>query len=177
MTLIQTVSPEAATGDVAAIYKQIEARFGFVPAVMQMRSASPELLRLMLEGQAYYMQHPTLSGSLLACIRMLVSQRNQCAYCIDLNMSLLTNMYGWSQDQVEATRSDVEAANLDDKDKAMLRFVVKGVADPMAVQATDLDVLRALEWTDAEILDGLNHGALMSASDILINAFKVERDF
>jgi uncharacterized peroxidase-related enzyme len=177
MTLIQTVSPETATGDVAAIYEQVEGRFGFIPAVMQMRSTSPVLLRLMLEGQAYYMEHPTLSGPLLACIRMLVSQRNQCTYCIDLNTSLLINMFGWRADQVEATRTDVEAANLDDKDKAMLRFVVNGVADPMAVQATDLDALRSLGWSDADILDGLNHGALMSASDILINAFKVERDF
>lgn len=177
MTLIQTVSPETATGDVAAIYEQIKARFGFVPAVMQMRSASPVLLRLMLEGQAYYMQHPTLSGALLACIRMLVSQRNQCAYCIDLNTGLLINMFGWTPKQVEEVRADAGAANLSEKERAMLRFVVNGVADPMAVRAVDIDALRALGWSDADILDGLNHGAVMSASDILINAFKVERDF
>ncbi|MFN2147741.1 MAG: carboxymuconolactone decarboxylase family protein [Anaerolineales bacterium] len=177
MTLIQTVSPESATGEVAAIYAQVKARFSFIPAVVQMRSASPTLLRLMLEGQAHYMDHPTLSAPLLACIRMLVSQRNQCAYCIDLNASLLINLFGWSQDQVAATRTDIGAAHLSDKDKAMLRFVVDAVADPLAVQAPDLDRLRALGWSDADILDGLNHGAVMSASDILINAFKVERDF
>lgn len=177
MTLIQTVSPETATGEVAAVYAEVKERFGFIPAVLQLRSASPTLLRLMMEGQGYYMQHPTLSAPLLACIRMLVSQRNQCTYCIDLNASLLINMFGWSQDQVEATRTDIAAANLSAKDKAMLRFVVDAVADPHAVQASTLDTLRALGWSDADILDGLNHGAVMSASDILINAFKVERDF
>jgi uncharacterized peroxidase-related enzyme len=177
MTLIQTVTPESATGEVAAIYDQVKARFGFIPAVIQMRSASPTLLRLMMEGQAHYMEHPTLSAPLLACVRMLVSQRNECTYCIDLNASLLINIFGWSQEQVAATQADIRAANLSDKDKAMLRFVVNAVADPLAVQASDLDTLRALGWSDADILDGLNHGAVMSASDILINAFKVERDF
>jgi uncharacterized peroxidase-related enzyme len=177
MTLIQTVTPEAATGEVSTIYEQVKARFGFIPTVIQMRSASPTLLRLMMEGQAYYMEHPTLSAPLLACIRMLVSRRNECAYCIDLNAGMLMNMFGWTQKQVAATQADVSAANLSDKDKAMLRFVVSAVADPLAVQASDLDALRALGWSDSDILDGLNHGAVMSASDILINAFKVERDF
>lgn len=177
MTLIQTVSPERATGDVAAIYEQIKKRFGFVPAVMQMRSASPALLRPMLEVQSYYMEHPTLSGPLLACIRMLVSQRNECVYCIDFNTGLLIEMFGWTADQVAATRDDISAANLDEKDKVMLGFVVKGTANPLVVQASDLDALRALGWSDADILDALNHGAFMSASDILINAFKVDRDF
>jgi len=177
MTLIQTVSPENATGDVAAIYEQIKERFGFIPTVMQMRSASPALLRIMLEGLSYYLEHPTLSGPLLACIRMLVSQRNRCDYCIDFNTGLLIEMFGWTADQVAATRADVSAANLDAKDKAMLGFVVNGTADPLAVQASDLDALRTLGWSDADILDALNHGAFMSASDILINAFKVERDF
>jgi alkylhydroperoxidase/carboxymuconolactone decarboxylase family protein YurZ len=45
------------------------------------------------------------------------------------------------------------------------------------VTAARLDALRALGWSDGDILDALSHGATMSASDILINAFKVERDF
>jgi uncharacterized peroxidase-related enzyme len=177
MTLIQTTSPETASGEVAAVYEQIKARFGFVPAVLQMRSASPTLLRLMMEGQAYYMQHPNLSAPLLACIRMLVSLRNRCDYCIDLNAGLLVNMFGWTMDQVATMRTDVNAANLNDKDKAMLRFVVGAVTDPFSVAAADLDALRALGWSDGDILDALSHGATMSASDILINAFKVKRDF
>jgi len=70
--------------------------------------------------------HPTLSMALLACIRMLVSQKTHCAYCIDFNAALLVNRLG---------------------------------------------------WTDQEILEGLNHCATLVAGDILINAFKVERDF
>ncbi len=35
----------------------------------------------------------------------------------------------------------------------------------------------AAGWSDSDILDAVNHGARMVAGDIVINGFKVERDF
>ncbi len=176
MSLIQTVSPESATGDIAALYAGIQERMGFVPNGIQLRSASPVLLKLQMEGMGYFMQHPTLSMPLLACIRMLVSMKTDCLYCIDLNAGMLVNMMGWSMDQVAATRADPAAANLPAKEVAMLKFVLKGVTDSLSVTAADLDALRALGWSDRDILDGLFHGANMVTGDILLNAFKVEKD-
>lgn len=177
MTLIKTVSPEAAEGEIAEIYQRLQQAMGRIPAPFVMRSASPFQLQQQMNYLGYYVQHPSLSMALLACVRMLVSQRGQCDYCIDFNAGLLINMLGWTPDQVAATKADVQAAPLPEKDRAMLAFVLKGVADPHAVSAADLDALRALGWSDGDIMDGLNHGAGMVAGDILINAFKVERDF
>ena len=176
MSLIQTVSPESATGDIAALYAGIKERMGFVPNAIQLRSASPALLKLQMEGMGYFMQHPTLSMPLLACIRMLVSQKTDCTYCIDLNGSMLVNAMGWTMEQVAATRADPSAANLEAKEVAMLKFVLKGVGDSLSITAADLDALRALGWSDRDILDGLYHGANMVTGDILLNAFKVEKD-
>ncbi len=176
MSLIQTVSPANATGEIAAVYSALQARMGFVPNGLQLRSASPALLKLQMEGLGYFMQHPSLSMPLLACIRMLVSQKTDCAYCVDLNGGMLINMMGWTPDQVAATRADPAAANLPAREVAMLKFVLKGVADSLSITAADLDALRALDWSDRDILDGLYHGANMVAGDILLNAFKVEKD-
>lgn len=176
MSLIQTVSPATATGEVAAVYAALKERMGFVPNGLQLRSASPMLIKLQMEGLGYFMQHPTLSMALLACIRMLVSQKTDCVYCVDLNGGMLINMMGWTPDQVAATRANPAAANLPAKEVAMLLFVLKGVADSHSIGAADLDVLRALGWTDRDILDGLYHGANMVTGDILLNAFKVEKD-
>lgn len=177
MTLIQTVTPESATGEIATIYTQMKERMGFVPNALSLRSASPPLLNLQWQGMSYYMQHPTLSAPLLACVRMLISQKNDCSYCIDLNGGMLINMFGWTPEQVAATRADPAAANLPERDKAMLMFVLGAVGDPHGIDSTDLEALRALGWQDSDILDGLSHGATMVAGDILINAFKIERDF
>jgi uncharacterized peroxidase-related enzyme len=177
MSLLKTIAPEEATGEVAQLYERIKQGFGSVPTSFQSLSASPALLKQQLDFVGYYVPHPTLSPALLACIRMLVSRQTHCEYCIGMNAGLLVNMMGWTPEQVAATQADPAAANLPEREKAMLLFVLATVRDALAVTAADVDVLRAQGWSDADILDATHHGARMLAVDILLNAFKIERDF
>lgn len=177
MTLVQTVSPEHATGKVAQLYDQIEQRFGRVYAGFRLYSASPELMEQLAMQNGYYAQHPTLGFELLAMIRMLVSEQNDCAYCIGLNEAMLMERAGLTVDQIAAAKRDPATAPLNDKDRAMLLFVLKGTRAPKSIAAADLDALRALGWTDRDILDGLYHGARNAAVDIMFDALKVENDF
>lgn len=176
MTLLNTVSVDEADGDVAKVYKQLNAALGRVPNAFRLLSPSPALLQQQFDFIGYYVRHPRLSPPLLACIRMLVSQGTSCRYCIDLNAGVLINHLGWSQEQVAAAQADPAAANLPEAEKALLLFVLKAVREPLSVDAADLDALRALGWSDADILDAANHGARMVAADLLLNAFQVERD-
>lgn len=92
MLLIDSVLPEKASGQVAEIYNDISKIFGCVPNAMQMYSSSPALLAQQWQGMGYYFSHPHLSRPLLAAIRLLVSQDNNCDYCIGFNASMLINM-------------------------------------------------------------------------------------
>lgn len=177
MSILQTVKPEAASGEVAAIYAQIREAWGQVPTAMQVFSSNPFLLKQQWEYYGSIMQHPTLSMPLTTCIRMLVSQEGHCGYCIDMNAGMLINMAGWTPEQVAATRADYKTSPLTDKEKNLLGLVLKSTRDSNMVNASDLQAARNVGWSDSEILDAVNHGARMVASDILINGFKVERDF
>jgi hypothetical protein len=46
--------------------------------------------------------------------------------------------------------------------------------NPHKVNENDMDELRKLDWQDKDIIDALNHGARMLATDILFNTFKIE---
>jgi len=177
MSLLQTVLPSDATGEVAAVYDQIKSAFGGVPNVLSIWSASPYFLKQQFDMIGYYLSHPSLSGPLLACIRMVVSERTNCQYCVDMNAGMLINMMGWTPEQVAAVQADPARASLPEREKAMLLFVLKAVNDAPAVTAEELDELRGQGWNDSEIFDALNHGARMVAGDIILNAFKVERDY
>ena len=177
MSILQTVKPEAATGEVAEIYAQIQNAWGNVPTAIQVFSSNPLLLKQQWEYYGSIMQHPTLSMPLTTCIRMLVSQAGNCGYCIDMNAGMLINMAGWTPDQVAATRADFNNSPLSAKEKTLLGLVLKSTRDSNNVTADDLQGARDAGWSDSEILDAVNHGARMVASDILINGFKVERDF
>ena len=177
MSIIQTVKPEAATGEVAALYKQMEKTMGRVPTPFQMYSSNPFLLKQQVEYIGSIMAHPTLSMPLTTCIRMLVSKEGDCQYCIGMNAGLLMNMAEWTVDQVSATQADFNNSPLSAKEKTMLALVLKMTHDPHSIGSGDLQKVRDAGWTDSDILDAVNHGARMVAGDILINGFKVERDY
>jgi uncharacterized peroxidase-related enzyme len=177
MSIISTVAPEQASGKVAEVYGQITQMMGRVPNAFQMYSSSPELLAQQAQYIAYNMQHPTLSFSLLAMVRMLVSKHNDCQYCIGMNEALLINMAKLSPEQVAASKNNPADAALPEKDKAMLLLVLKAVKTPHLVDKSDLDRVRALGWRDGEIFDAVNHGARNVAADIVFNTFKIENDF
>ncbi|WP_324780339.1 carboxymuconolactone decarboxylase family protein [Thiobacillus sedimenti] len=177
MSILQTVTPEAATDEVAEIYAQIRNAWGHVPTAIQVFSANPFLLRHQWEYYGSIMQHPRLSLPLTASIRMLVSQAGQCDYCIDMNAGMLINAAGWTPEQVAATRADYHASPLTAAEKVLLGLVLKMTRDSGSVTHADLQAARDAGWSDADILDAVNHGARMVAGDIVINGFKVERDF
>jgi uncharacterized peroxidase-related enzyme len=177
MSILQTVTPENATGEVAEIYAQIRNAWGHVPTAIQVFSANPALLKHQWEYYGSIMQHPRLSMPLMACIRMLVSQAGSCDYCIDMNAGMLINAAGWTPEQVAATRANFHDSPLSPDEKMLLGLVLKATRDSKSVSAVDLQAARAAGWSDGDILDALNHGARMVAGDIVINGFKVERDF
>ncbi len=90
---------------------------------------------------------------------------------------LLINMFGQSPEQVAATKQDPNQAPLEEKEKAMLLFVLKSVKTPTEVTEQDVQALRALGWEEGDILDATAHGARHVAIDILFNTFKIEKDF
>ena len=177
MSILQTVTPETATGEVAEIYAQIQNAWGQVPTAIQAYSANPFLLKQQWEYYGSIMQHPTLKMPLTTCIRMLVSQAGNCTYCIDMNAGMLINMAGWTPDQVAATRANYLDSPLTSQEKTLLGLVLKMTRDSTSITPADMQAARDAGWSDSDILDAVNHGARMVAGDIIINGFKVERDF
>ncbi|OZA13517.1 MAG: hypothetical protein B7X94_02265, partial [Hydrogenophilales bacterium 17-62-8] len=75
------------------------------------------------------------------------------------------------------TSADFNDSPLSLKEKTLLGLVLKATRDSTRVDAADLQAARDAGWSDGDILDAVNHGARMVAGDIIINGFKVERDF
>lgn len=174
MPLIETIEPSRATGQLAALYTEIETLRGNVGNSAKLFSVSPELLRQQMDFIKYYMNHPTLSMPLLAAIRIMVSSDEECQFCIDYNTEMLMNFAGWSFEQVSAMRKDPNSANLPEREIAMLLLALKAVRNAHGITANDLDTLREMGWSDGDILDTVNHATRMLAIDSIFNTFKIE---
>ena len=177
MSLLHTVAPEHAQGTVAETYEAVNQAVGMVPNAIRMYSTNPRILKSRWQEIGYFMQHPTLSAALFACIRLLVSVGERCDYCVTLNTGMLINRFGWSPEQVRAAKENPEQAPLNDKEKALLLLVLRAVRDSNGVPAQAVASLRDAGCTDLEIFDALYHGAQQVAGDIMLNTLKVEIDF
>ena len=80
-----------------------------------------------------------------------------------------------TEEDIERMVEDPFEAPLEDKERAMLGFVMKAIKTPDAVAQEDMDRLHEMGWTDGDILDALAHGTNMVASSILMKTFKLDR--
>jgi alkylhydroperoxidase family enzyme len=174
MALIQTVSPEKAEGEVKEIYDTMQKNIGVIPDPLQLASASPWMLSMVWQSIQYFTQHPNLGFGLLSTIRYLVAQQYDYAFCTNFNKNFLL-MQGMSQNDIEKIAEDPLQAPLEDKDRAMLAFVMKAIKTPDTVVKEDMEELHDMGWTDADILDALTHGTNMIGSSILMKAFKMDQ--
>ncbi len=175
MALIQTTPPEKAEGKLAELYAEVEQMFGRVPNNARMLGVSPSLLENQLQIMEHYMGHPKLTTPFLAMVRMLVSKACRNPYCQNLNSGLLMKA-GFTGEQIAAMQANPTQAPLDEKQKALLVFVLKSCDNPHSVTAEDMDRLRSLGWSEVDIVDAVAHGARMVGTNIIFNTFKIDKE-
>ncbi|GAB4242435.1 MAG: carboxymuconolactone decarboxylase family protein [Acidobacteriota bacterium] len=81
MPRLQVVSPDAAVGDVKEVYDTIEQRFGRVPNLIQALGNSPVALKAYVTLDALIAEG-TLVPVEREIVRLIVSEYNQCHYCV-----------------------------------------------------------------------------------------------
>ena len=175
MPLIKVVEPAEATGKVAEIYQNMINSMGFVPGAFKLYSSSEHLLEQQTRNLGYYMRHTRLGGKFLAFTRLLVSEKEKCAYCVTMNTQILFQ-YGVLPEMISEIMADHSKVPLDENEKELLFFVLKVVKDSNSTTQEDIDKLHSLGWADSEILEATYHAANSVTADMMLNAFKVNID-
>ncbi len=177
IALIKTLSPQDATGEVAKVYQEMNASWKMIPNPMKLYSNNPEIMRHKWDSFKFSSNYKNIDDKLQAMIRMLVSMQHDCEYCIGFNESYLVNVFKVPASDVMAMKKNPSLAPLDEKQKALLLFVLKATKDSKSTNKEDIANLKKLGWNDGEIFFATNFAAQMVASDILLNAFKVKIDY
>lgn len=174
MALINTVSPEKAEGAVKEAYDMFIQNIGIIPRPMEMMSASPVLFELQFRRIQYFSRHPTLSFALLAHIRYLAARTLDYPFCTDFNRMLLKKQ-GLSEDDLRAMETDPSKSLLEEKENAMLAFVIKALKAPGTVTAEDIQALKDMGWEDRDMVDALSQGVSMIDHSIMMQVFQMDQ--
>jgi uncharacterized peroxidase-related enzyme len=149
MAFIDTIPPEAADGDVAAMYETDRAGWGFLPNFTRAYSHRP----------AVYAAWRGLNGSIKANMderryeiaTLAAARRLRSSYCSLAHGRVLARLIPASV--VEDIALGRPSEELDAVDMAVIDLADKVATDATSVTQGDIERLRGLGLTDAEILD------------------------
>ena len=175
MALINTIPQDQAEGIIKEGYELAKKHMGIIPKPLEMLSVSPTLFEIQLRRAQYLAGHPALSFPLLASIRYLVARSLGFGFCVDLNKHVLEKQ-GFDEADFREMEKDPAKSPLEEKESAMLFFVVKAVRDPSAVTEEDTNSLRKFGWQDRDMVDALAQGVGMMDLSIMMQAFQIDQN-
>jgi uncharacterized peroxidase-related enzyme len=150
LTFIETVPEEQATGTLAELYAADRASLGHLPNFARAFSPRPDV----------YAAWRQLNGSIKAGMdlrryelaTLAAARRLRSSYCMLAHGAVLADRFLEPED-VRAIATDHRAAGLDAVDVAVMDLAEKVADDATSVTQEDVDRLRSLGLSDAEILE------------------------
>jgi uncharacterized peroxidase-related enzyme len=149
MAFIDTIPPDAAEGDVAAMYEADRAAWGFLPNFTRAYSHRPGV----------YAAWRGLNGSIKANMderryeiaTLAAARRLRSSYCSLAHGRVLARLIPAAV--VQDIALGQPSAELDEVDMAVIELADKVATDATTVSQADIERLRGLGLSDAEILD------------------------
>lgn len=179
MSRLRPLGRDEVSAEVAAVFARIEQRFGLVPNLFRTYAHFPALLKANWDKTEALMFAGRLPRPLKEMIAVVVSQANASRYCTVAHGMALRQL-GISQDQVaalcELQAAQLEGAQFDARDQAVLQFSRKAALTPREVTDGDVAMLRDLGLTDADLVEVVAVMELFCAYNRFADAMAVEVD-
>ncbi len=173
MTFIETVPEDQATDATAELYASDEAAFGFLPNFTRAFSLRPEVYAAWRGLNGTIKSSMDLRRYELATVA--AASRLRSSYCALAHGSVLVDRF-LEPEVVRAAVADHRTADLSATDVAVMDLAVKVVDDATSIQPEDIDHLRSVGLSDADILDVVLAAAARCFFSKTLDALGVEPD-
>ena len=121
--------------------------------------------------QSYLLDETLLSYDIKEAIALLISLENGCKMCVDVHKNI-AKMLGLSEAKIEQILQGVDAMDVDAKEKALLNFCIKAAQkDNYKILKEEIDALKAMGWSDKEILEAVAITGYFNYINTLSNVF------
>jgi len=158
------------------ILKEIEGAFGMVPNLFKTYVHCPPLLEANWNKVKAMMMQGNLSRKVKESIAVLVSKDNSCAYCVSAHTGALKSI-GISDEEIKAIEQDVENADFNAKEKALIGFARKANLEPLRISEPDFQSLRQTGASDGEIIEALGVMEIFTGFNKFLDSLQIDIDF
>lgn len=121
--------------------------------------------------QRFLLDETTLSYDIKEAIALLISKENSCKMCVGVHKGI-AKMLGLSEERIEQILQGIDSIDTDEKEKALLRFCVRASQkDNYKMQREEIDALKALGYSDVQILEAVAITGYFNYINTLSNVF------
>ncbi|MFL5845126.1 MAG: carboxymuconolactone decarboxylase family protein [Solirubrobacteraceae bacterium] len=173
MTFIDVVAEDQAAGDVAAMYETDREIFGELPNLTRGLSLRPDVYAAWRRLNGAVKANMDLRRYELATLAAAARLRS--SYCSLAHGSILREQF-LSAEAVRAVMAGAPAAELDAVDAAVVALAGKVADDATAVTQADVDELRDLGLSDADVLDVVLAATVRCFFSKTLDALGIEPD-
>ncbi len=173
MAFIETVPQDQATGATAELYASDEETFGYLPNFTRAFSLRPQVYAAWRGLNGAIKSSMDLRRYELATVA--AASRLRSSYCALAHGSVLVEKF-LEPDVVCAAVADHRSADLTATDVAVMDLAVKVADDATSIEQADIDRLRSVGLSDADIFDVVLAAAARCFFSKTLDALGVEPD-
>ena len=151
----------------------VKAQLGVVPNMFRLISTSPQALEGYL-GLSGALGHGALPAATRERIALAVAEVNGCDYCLSAHTYLGKNLAKLDDAEIAANRA---GASNDPKADAPVRFAAKVTRARGHVSEGELAAVKLAGYSDAQIIEIVQHVALNTWTNYVNEVFKTDIDF
>ena len=178
MPFIELTPVDEADGELKALYDDLERvrGKGRVSNLFKAYGKFPALGHANFRRLMVLLAEGSLSLKLKEAVMVALAEINHCTYCIAFHATAM-NAQGASEEEIRAARTfDPDGIGLAPKERALFEFALKANGDPHAIQQADVDAVRALGATEAELVELLETVNTGNAFNLFAGALGVGTD-
>ena len=153
MAYIRQIEHEQATGELRSFYDDLAEIAGGVPNIVKLSSLKLPAMNAAQDLYQSVLYHDSgLTMEQKEMVAVVVSVTNGCVYCFDHHGHSLTELTG-DGEQTKQIIEDFRGADLDRPTLTLLEYADKLTRDSAGMNDADVESLRALAFSDEDILD------------------------
>ena len=173
MSLLPVQNLETAPDKAVPLLEAVSKQIGRVPNIFGAIANSPAALEGFL-GMSGALGKGALPAQTRERIALAMAQYNRCGYCLSAHTFFGRNAARLDDAEITANRN---GASNDAKADAAVRFALKIAEQRGAVGAADVEAVKAAGYSDAQLVEIVQHVALNVFTNYFNEVFKTDIDF
>jgi len=172
MARVALLDPDQATGRVKEVFERVKSYYRMVPGLQKALAYLPETTDALWTLSLTTAREGSIREELKRVFFAVTAYEVECEYCTAAHMIALLGKR-WSREECVEVIEGKPSRRLSDKENAAVNFARVVGRRPAAVTDEMVDELRAIGWTDAEIVEIVASVALMRYTTTVASALDV----